>query len=120
MSTPTTLQTLPIILTTRSPTYSIPTEKYLIPSSWKRFQLSQLINKVLALPSPVPFDFVVDGEILRSSLAEWVKERECKGESRGTEETLEIEYIESVLPPQHVSSFEHDDWVSSVSVGKPG
>jgi ribosome biogenesis protein YTM1 len=113
MSTPTTLQTLPIILTTRSPTYSIP-------SSWKRFQLSQLINKVLALPSPVPFDFVVDGEILRSSLAEWVKEREGKGESRGTEETLEIEYIESVLPPQHVSSFEHDDWVSSVSVGKPG
>lgn len=114
-------QTLPIILSTRSPHYQIPAEKYLIPSSWKRFQLSQLINKVLGLPQPVPFDFVVDGEILRSSLQDWVRERETKGESRaGGEETLEIEYIESVLPPQHVSSFEHDDWVSSVSVGKPG
>lgn len=31
------------------------------------------------------------------------------------EETLEIEYIESILPPQKMSDLPHDDWVSSVS-----
>ena len=31
------------------------------------------------------------------------------------EETLEIEYIESVMPPQKMSDFPHEDWVSSVS-----
>ncbi|PFH48419.1 hypothetical protein AMATHDRAFT_81797 [Amanita thiersii Skay4041] len=36
------------------------------------------------------------------------------------EETLEIEYIESVLPPQKLSEFPHDDWVSSISCQIPG
>lgn len=31
------------------------------------------------------------------------------------EETLEIEYIESLLPPQKMSDQPHEDWVSSVS-----
>ena len=31
------------------------------------------------------------------------------------EETLEVEYIESVMPPQKMSDIPHDDWVSSVS-----
>lgn len=36
------------------------------------------------------------------------------------EETLAIEYIESVLPPQKMSELPHDDWVSSVSCKLPG
>jgi ribosome biogenesis protein len=47
----------------------------MIPSSWKRYQLSQLINKALSLPKPVPFDFLVRGEILRTSLGEWCTEK---------------------------------------------
>lgn len=31
------------------------------------------------------------------------------------EETMEIEYIQSVLPPQKVASIPHEDWVSDVS-----
>lgn len=71
-SGPTTSQikTHPVVLTTRTQ-YVIPTEKYMIPATWRRFHLSQLINKVLALPQPVPFDFIVNGEMLRASLGDW-------------------------------------------------
>lgn len=36
------------------------------------------------------------------------------------EETLEIEYFESVMPPQRMSTIPHEDWVSSVSCQLPG
>ena len=47
----------------------------MIPSTWKRYQLSQLVNKALSLPKPVPFDFLIRGEILRASLREWCAEK---------------------------------------------
>ncbi len=51
--------------------YPLPSQKFMIPTSWKRFQLSQLINKTLVLEKPVPFDFLVRGEILRTHLGAW-------------------------------------------------
>lgn len=87
----------------------------MIPASWKRYQLSQLINKALALPSPIPFDFLLGGELLRGSLAEW-----CAGRGMGEEETLEVEYIESVRPPERMSAMPSEDWVSSVCAQVPG
>ncbi|KAK2466569.1 hypothetical protein APHAL10511_001431 [Amanita phalloides] len=99
----------PVAFTTQT-AYPLPTQKFLIPTTWKRFQLSKLVNKALSLPHVVPFDFLIRGEILRTSLGEW-----CAEHGVGEEETLEIEYIESVLPPQRLSDFPHDDWVSSVS-----
>lgn len=50
----------------------------MIPTTWKRYQLSQLINKALSLPKPVPFDFLVQGEVLRTGLGEW-----CAGKGIG-------------------------------------
>ncbi|KAG8942141.1 ribosome biogenesis protein ytm1, partial [Tulasnella sp. 408] len=108
------VKTHPVVLTTRTQ-YAIPTEKYMIPATWRRFHLSQLINKVLGLPQPVPFDFIVNGEMLRVSLGDW-----CLARGIEEEETLEIEYIESVLPPERVSSMPHPDWVSSISCEQKG
>lgn len=114
------VQTLPVRLTTRSPKYLIPSDAFILPANWRRFQLSALVNKILdpqgTAPAPIPFDFVVEGELLQGSLQGWVNER------RGgkTEEVLELEFIESVLPPQHLSSYEHDDWISDVSVQRQG
>ncbi|KIK60875.1 hypothetical protein GYMLUDRAFT_85250 [Collybiopsis luxurians FD-317 M1] len=102
------------IFTTSTP-YPLPTQKYMIPISWKRFHLSQLINKALSLTKPIPFDFLIRGELLRTSLGEW-----CAGNGVGEEETLEIEYIESVMPPQKMSDIPHEDWVSSLSCHIPG
>ncbi|KAG5643613.1 ribosome biogenesis protein ytm1 [Asterophora parasitica] len=100
---------LPVVFTTQT-AYPLPSQKFMIPGTWKRYQLSQLVNKALALPKIVPFDFLVKGEILRTSLGEWGAEHGV-----GEEETLDIEYIESVMPPEKVSDFPHEDWVSSVS-----
>lgn len=36
-----------IRLSTKDTAYSIPSTKFLVPSSWRRFHLSELINKVL-------------------------------------------------------------------------
>jgi ribosome biogenesis protein len=65
---------IPALLITQTP-YPLPSQKFMIPSTWRRYQLSQLINKALSLPKHVPFDFLVRGEILRASLREWCVEK---------------------------------------------
>jgi ribosome biogenesis protein YTM1 len=83
--------TLAVRLTTRRSQHAIPDSKYMVPADWRRYQLSELINKVLEnceslrmLPAqlkviaprpakPVPFDFIVDGELLRTSIAAYIK-----------------------------------------------
>ncbi|KAF7795722.1 hypothetical protein EIP86_006887 [Pleurotus ostreatoroseus] len=104
----------PVVFTTQS-AYPLPSQKFMIPGSWRRYQLSQLVNKSLSLAKPVPFDFLVRGEILRTTLEEW-----CAEKGIGEEETLEIEYFESVMPPQKITSLPHEDWVSSVSCREKG
>lgn len=64
---------LPVVFSTQTP-YRLPSQKFMIPASWKRYQLSQLVNKALSLVQPVPFDFLVRGEILRTTLADWCAE----------------------------------------------
>lgn len=112
--TPTAGPSLPVLLTTRTP-YALPAQRYMLPASWRRFQLSALVNKALALPKPVPFDFLVRGSLLRGSLAEW-----CKENDAGMEETLEIEYVESVLPPRRAGHWPSEEWMSAVSCAVPG
>ncbi|EJD01960.1 WD40 repeat-like protein [Fomitiporia mediterranea MF3/22] len=108
--------TLPVLFTTHTP-YPLPAQKFMIPASWKRYQLSQLVNKALSLSQPIPFDFILKktGELLRGSLQEW-----SEATGVGTEETLEIEYVESLLPPTRIAGMPHDDWVSDVSCGMQG
>jgi ribosome biogenesis protein YTM1 len=107
---------LPINLFTRNAQHTIPASTYLLPSSWRRFQLSSLINKVLGPDQPIPFDFIIDGELLRGSLESFVKQR------RGgdLESTLNVEYVESLMPPKEQGTFPQDDWVSGVSIARPG
>ncbi|KAJ7632377.1 WD40-repeat-containing domain protein, partial [Roridomyces roridus] len=104
----------PVVFTTQTP-YPLPSQLFMIPTNWSRYQLSQLVNKALSLAKPVPFDFLLRGDLLKSSLVDW-----CTQNGVGEEETLEIEYIESVLPPQKMSDLPHDDWVSSVSCAIDG
>ncbi|BEI84178.1 hypothetical protein CcaverHIS002_0407820 [Cutaneotrichosporon cavernicola] len=92
MSNPSGSRQIPVNLFTRSE-YAIPASTYFIPAEWRRFQLSELINKVLEHGgdsgiAPVPFDFVVEGE--------------------------------SVLPPSDAGRWEQEDWVSGLSVKRRG
>jgi len=107
---------IPINLFTRSSTHAIPQSTYLIPSTWRRFQLSELINKVLSLPQAVPFDFLVEGEVLRGSLDNWVN----RNRGRDEEGTVDVEYVRGLIPPEEVGRVEMDDWVSGLSLGRLG
>jgi NLE (NUC135) domain len=60
---------IPVVFSTKTQ-YELPPQKFMIPASWRRFQLSQLINTALALPHVVPFDFLIHGALLRGSLSE--------------------------------------------------
>ena len=110
-----------INLYTRNPAHAIPQSTYLIPADWRRFQLSELINKVINTTSgesatPTPFDFIIEGELLRTTLDNWVKNRR----NGDFESVINVEYIQSLLPPKQLESFPQDDWVSGVSIQRPG
>ncbi|KAI0308141.1 WD40-repeat-containing domain protein [Multifurca ochricompacta] len=104
---------IPVVFSTKTQ-YQLPPQKFMVPASWRRFQLSQLINTALALPRVVPFDFLIRGVLLRGTLSE-----AANGEWK-QEETLEIEYIESVMPPTRLAALPHEEWVSSISCSVPG
>ncbi|KAI8149385.1 WD40-repeat-containing domain protein [Fennellomyces sp. T-0311] len=96
-------------LVSRQEKYAVPDSAILVPTSFKRFGLSEIVNNLLGNEKPIPFDFFLDGQILRTSLAQYLSEQRLS-----TENTLTIEYVESTLPPTPISAFEHDDWISSV------
>ena len=105
-------ETLPIRLRTSLPGCSIPYVPYMVPVAWRRSQLSTLVNKVLSTAGEhrtVPFDFIVDGELLRTSLGEYLARKGLSPES-----TLELEYVRSTLPPVFRDAAVHDDWIAAV------
>lgn len=75
--------TIAVRLSSRTGEHAIPEAKYMLPADWRRFQLSELINKVLAsseddaesaeIRQPIPFDFIINEELLRSSLDGYIK-----------------------------------------------
>ncbi|GAA6044465.1 hypothetical protein JCM8097_004466 [Rhodosporidiobolus ruineniae] len=104
-----------IRLSTKDQAYQIPPAKFLVPASWRRFHLSELINKVLENDSPIPFDFLIDQTLLRSSLGAY-----CAATGTSEEVVLEVEFLPSTLPPQLESTQPSEDWVSDVSVAVKG
>lgn len=111
---------VPITLTTSQQTLSIPSVPYLVPTSWRRSQLSSLVNRLLKNDSneetaSIPFDFIIDGELLRTSLSSYLQ-----GKGLTEETAIEIEYVRSTLPPKFSAAFEHDDWISGVDASREG
>ncbi|KAL1914936.1 uncharacterized protein VTP21DRAFT_7852 [Calcarisporiella thermophila] len=95
---------------TKNDKYVVPDTAILVPTRLKRYGLSEIVNHMLNFEKTIPFTFLIDGETLRTSLEEYL---ESKGIS--AENVLILEYIESMLPPKSLSTFEHDDWVYCVS-----
>lgn len=84
-----------------------------VPVDLKRFGLSEVVNQLLKTTEPIPFDFLVDGELLRTSVSDYLK-----SQGLSSENVLTLEYVRAILPPRFVSSFAHDDWVSAVKFHK--
>lgn len=84
-----------------------------IPVSLKRYGLSEVVNHLLAKDNedqtPVPFDFLIDGKLLRTSISEYLSRNDLS-----TETFLQVEYTRAVLPPSFLASFNDEDWISSI------
>jgi ribosome biogenesis protein YTM1 len=65
----------------------------------------------LGSEKPVPFEFLINGTFLRTSIDEYLTDNGISAET-----TLEIEYVRALIPPLHIASFQHDDWVSATDV----
>ncbi|XP_073057709.1 ribosome biogenesis protein WDR12 homolog isoform X1 [Primulina eburnea] len=100
-------------LTKLKPPYKVPPASISIPANLARFGLSALLNNLLQAGNvdweAEPFDFLIDGELVRMSLEEFLL---AKGIS--AEKILEIEYIKAIVPKREEEPCLHDDWVSSV------
>ncbi|KAF8343088.1 ribosome biogenesis protein YTM1 [Cantharellus anzutake] len=108
------VQNVKVFLSTQTQ-YKIPLQPYMIPATFRRYHLSQLINQVLALPNVVPFDFLIEGDMVIGTVGD-----ACNEKGLNAEETIKIEYIPSVLPPENISTIPTKEWVSSVSSQAPG
>ncbi|OGM47097.1 hypothetical protein ABOM_003721 [Aspergillus bombycis] len=100
-------------LTSKQEDIALPenTGPILVPTGLRRYALSTLVNNLLGNDKPIPFEFLINGSFLRTSIDEYLTANGISAET-----TLEIEYVRALIPPLHIASFEHDDWVSSVDV----
>lgn len=98
--------------------FKVPVNSVAIPSNVTRLGLSSIVNSIIESENPEwktePFDFLIDGELIRMSLEEFLL---AKGIS--AERTLEIEYIRAVTPRKEEEPSLHDDWVSAVNGSSP-
>ena len=69
------------------------------------------MNELLQPDARIPFEFLIQGYPLRSSLEEWLS-----AHGASAEDVLQLEYIRAQLPPTYVGSFKHDDWIGAVDV----
>jgi ribosome biogenesis protein YTM1 len=102
-----------IRLVTREETLQVPDAPLFVPVSLKRYGLSEVVNQLLEAESPIPFDFLIDGKLLRSSLDSYLTSQALSSET-----TLTLEYARSILPPSFLASFAHQDWVSAVHISR--
>lgn len=106
-------------VTKLAPSLRTPKTSIAIPSNLSRMGLSAVVNNLLksAKPDwePEPFDFLIDGELVRMQLGQFLL---AKGIS--AEKILEIEYIKAVVPRKVEEPNLHDDWVSAVDGSSPG
>lgn len=72
------------------------------------------MNSLLGSERPIPLEFLINGSYLRTSIDEYLATNGISAEN-----TLAAEYVRALIPPLHVASFEHDDWVSSVDILSP-
>uniref|UniRef100_A0A5B7AT01 Ribosome biogenesis protein WDR12 homolog n=1 Tax=Davidia involucrata TaxID=16924 RepID=A0A5B7AT01_DAVIN len=105
-------------VTKLQPPFKAPRTSIAIPSNLTRMGLSAVVNNLLKAGNAdwklEPFDFLIDGELVRMSLEEFLL---AKGIS--AEKILEIEYIKAVAPRKEEEPSLHDDWVSAVDGSNP-
>ena len=103
-----------VTFTTTEADLQLPESKrqLLVPADIRRYGLSRVLNSESMLDTgSIPFDFLVNGSFLRTSLEDYLTSN-----GLSLETNLTLQYVRSLIPPVFEASFEHDDWVSAVDV----
>ena len=80
-----------------------------VPGRLTRYGLSEVVNHLLGAPTPTPFDFLIDGTLLRTSLAKLALRL-----GKSAEATLVVEYVPALGPPTAAETTKCEAWVSSI------
>ena len=99
----------------RSPQYVVTDAPIAVPTKLARHGLSEVVNHLLGSAAPVPFDFLIDNQLLRGSLAKFI---ESHGVS--TEDILPVEYLPAVVLSDETKSSEMDAWVGCLDSNVQG
>lgn len=100
-------------LFTKLTKYQISESPFSLPVSAGCTELQHLLNGLLAgedeVASTEEFDFLIEGEFLRSTLKEYLERKQISSET-----VLEIEFILRNQSPELEHGLQHDDWVSAL------
>ncbi|KAJ3354170.1 WD repeat-containing protein 12 [Entophlyctis luteolus] len=106
-------QQVQIRLHTRQQKYRIGADDsvlLMVPAHLRRFNLSEIVNTLLNNDRKVPFDFIIAGKFLRSTLREYLAKNSISSEA-----TVDVEYVLSSVPPKPTAAMQHDDWIASIA-----
>merc|ERR1711933_353127 len=90
--------------------YKVLEDDLVVPSNLARYGLSEVVNRLLSFEEPVPFDFLVNGEFLRTSISQYLEARKLS-----SEKVLRLEYVFALSEPEHSQVDQVPDWISGVS-----
>ena len=97
----------------------LPSSSFSVPVQLTRLGLSSVVNGLLQLQRPRPFDFLIDGRFLRTSLLRFLQQQQGAGVGVG-EVGLLLEVVEALSAPQSSqSSAPHPDWIAAVHCASP-
>ncbi|BFZ53644.1 ribosome bioproteinsis protein ytm1 [Savitreella phatthalungensis] len=102
--------TIQLRFSTKDPSLQIEDRPIVVPTSLRRYGLSEVVNHLLSTETPIPFSFLIGGELLGTTLAEHLVKKALSSEA-----VLEVEYVRSILPPSFLATYPHDDWVSAIA-----
>lgn len=95
---------------TKIPSIRVTETPVAVPESLQRYGLSEVVNHLLGRDPPTPFDMLVMGRFLRSSLRSVMRRHALSGEA-----VLEVEYLPALRQPTEA---EHADQVCVCVCGK--
>ncbi|KAG5439638.1 hypothetical protein PCK2_000772 [Pneumocystis canis] len=98
-----------ICFTTKEKDVEVDPTPIFVPLSLTSSGLNQIVNQLLEKDVPIPFIFLAGGQLLQSSIGEYLVQ-----EHLSCETILYIEYLRSIQPPTYLASYIHDDWISSI------
>lgn len=104
-----------VVFTTRlREQFQVPEDQLVVPETLARYGLSEIVNQLLGLEPPTPFDFLVNGEFLRTSLRGYLDANKLTAEK-----ALTLEYVVALGEPEPEEVEQVPDWVSGVAALQP-